>query len=45
MSARAGFETGTGPIVTPPEPGREHLSAAHAAALAALQADADARRQ
>lgn len=45
MGASAGFDTGAGPIVTPPEPGREAISAAHAAALAALQADADRRRQ
>lgn len=38
-SAGQGF-----PGLLPAEPGREHLTAAHAAALAALQADAAARR-
>lgn len=41
----AAAQAGQGfPGLLPPEPGREHLTAAHAAALAALEADAASRR-
>lgn len=33
-----------GPVLLPAEPGRERITAAHEAALAALQADQQARR-
>lgn len=42
LAAQGGGVPGS-PVMLPAEPGREHLTAAHAAALAQLQADAAAR--
>jgi hypothetical protein len=41
MAGHAGSESG--PVMLPAEPGREAITAQHAAALAALQADARSR--